>query len=191
MTVNRAAFFKTVRGRLATLSPAQATGFDTCLDATEGAALSHQAYMLATAWHETNRTMQPVREAYWFSEEWRRAHLRYYPWYGRGYVQLTWEPNYRRADQECAEHGLFAAGALIANPDLAMRPAVAAFILRAGMTEGWFTGVRLATILPSHGVATREQYMNARTIINGRDKADAIEDYAQVFERALRDGGLV
>ena len=49
------------------------------------------AYGLATAWWETNKTMQPVREAYWLSEAWRKPNLRYYPHYGRGYVQLTWK----------------------------------------------------------------------------------------------------
>jgi putative chitinase len=59
------------------------------------------------------------------------------------------------------------------------------------MEEGWFTGVRLSSVLPKKGVATRKQYMDARTIINGRDKADLIEDYAQYFERGLRAGGVV
>ncbi len=70
-----------------------------------------------------------------------------------------------------------------------MYPAIAAEIMRKGMDEGWFTGVKLSAVLPMQGTATREQYMNARTIINGRDKSDLIEDYAQVFERALRDSG--
>lgn len=35
-----------------------------------------------------------VREAYWMTEEWRKANLRYYPWYGRGPIQCTLEGNY-------------------------------------------------------------------------------------------------
>lgn len=188
--MDKAAFFGTVRARLGPLKQPQIDGFETVLKACEGAPLSHQAYMLATAWHETNRTMQPVVEAYWLSEAWRKANLRYYPWHGRGYVQLTWEGNYRRADAECAKIGLTQPGEILAKPELAMRPDVAAHIMRAGMDEGWFTGVRLSAVLPNAGVAKRIQYMNARTIINGRDKADLIEDYAQHFERALRDAGL-
>lgn len=181
-----AAFFTTIRSpaRCGPLKTGQVEGFNAVLAAAEGAPLSHAAYMLATAWHETNRTMQPVREAYWLSEEWRRDHLRYWPWYGRGYVQLTWEANYRKADEK-----LGLDGALLADADLAMRPDIAARIMRRGMDEGWFTGVKLSAVLPSTGVATRTQYMDARTIINGRDAADLIEDYAQWFERALRDGG--
>lgn len=187
--MNDGEFYSTMRAKLGPLKAAQVAGANAVLAAAEGAPLSHAAYMLSTAWHETNRTMEPVREAYWLSEQWRRKNLRYWPWYGRGYVQLTWEANYRVADAECARIGLIEAGEMIANPEVAMRLDVAAHIMRAGMDAGWFTGVSLGKVLPSKGVATRQQYMDARTIINGRDKADLIEDYAQAFERALRDGG--
>lgn len=190
--MDAAAFFASIRrpDRCGPLKTSQVEGLNTVLAACEGAPLAYTAYMLATAWHETNRTMQPVREAYWLSEEWRRTHLRYYPWYGRGYVQLTWEPNYAKADGELHKAMILKAGeGLLITPDLAMHADVAAFIMRRGMEQGWFTGVKLSTVLPAKGVATRKQYMDARTIINGRDKADLIEDYAQWFERALRDGG--
>lgn len=188
--MNRAAFFNTVRARLGRLSQLQVQGFEAVLDAIASAPLSHQAYMLATCWHETAATMQPVREAFNLSEGWRKRNLRYYPYYGRGFVQLTWDYNYRKADDECAAAGLTEPGAIMADLDLAMRPDVAAFILRKGMDEGWFTGKRNLSYLPASGVATRDQYMKARRIINGNDKADLIEGYAQVFERALKDGGL-
>lgn len=183
--MNRAAFYKHVRAKLGSLSQLQVQGFEAVLDAMEGSPLSWSGYALATAWHETAKTMQPVREAYWMSEGWRKTHLRYWPWYGRGYVQLTWERNYQKADDE-----LGLGGALMADKDMAMNPAIAAKIMRQGMDEGWFTGVAFRHVLPAKGVATRAQYMNARTIINGRDKADLIEDYAQVFERGLRDAGV-
>ena len=183
--MNRDAFYATVTVKLGGISDLQKAGFDAILDVIAGAPLAHQAYMLATPWHETNRTMQPVREAYWLSEDWRKTHLRYYPWYGRGYVQLTWQTGYKRADDE-----LGLGGELLKNPDLAMRPDIAAKVMQRGMTEGWFTGVKLSTVLPMSGVATADQYTNARTIINGHDRAALIETYAQAFERALRDGGI-
>lgn len=188
--MNRAEFFGVVRARLGKLSQQQVEGFERVLDAISGSPLAYQAYELATSWHETNATMQPVREAYWLSEDWRRKNLRYFPWYGRGYVQLTWEGNYRRAEAECVKFGLCQQGEIMKDPDKVMDPRIAAVILRRGMEEGWFTGVKLSAVLPSAGVATRVQYMNARTIINGRDKADLIEDYAQIFERALRVAGV-
>lgn len=55
-----------------------------------------QIAMIATVAIETARTFRPVREAFWTSEAWRRANLRYYPYYGRGYIQLTWGENYRK-----------------------------------------------------------------------------------------------
>lgn len=187
--IDRAKFYATVRTRLGSLKQEQVAGFEAVLNATEGQPLSHRAYTIATPWWETNKTMQPVIEAYWLSEAWRKKNLRYWPWYGRGYVQLTWERNYAVADAALAGAGLIAAGALLADPTLACRVDIAAFILRHGMDGGWFTGVKLSSVLPKQGVATRKQYMDARTIINGRDKADEIEDFAQVFERALRDAG--
>lgn len=188
MTFDKAAFYAELRKSkpqgLGPLNAGQVKGIETLLDACEGAPLAHASYMMATAWHETNGTMEPVVEAYWLSEQWRKTHLRYYPWHGRGYVQLTWLANYKKADKKLGLNG-----ALIATPDLALDPVIAAKIMRAGMDEGWFTGVSLHKVLPIAGVATRAQYCDARTIINGRDKADLVEDYAQIFERGFRHGG--
>jgi hypothetical protein len=183
--MDRKTFYVSVVAKLGHINATQYNGFEALLDATEGQPLSHRAYGLATAWHETNKTMQPVRESYWLSEAWRKTNLRYYPWYGRGFVQLTWDYNYRKADTE-----LGLGGTLMTNPDRAMEMPIAAKVLRKGMDEGWFTGKKLSTYLPMSGVATKQQYIDARKIINGTDKADQIEDYAQVFERALRDAGM-
>ena len=97
------------------------------------------AYLLATVWHETNATMQPVKEAYWLSEAWRRQNLSYYPWYGRGYVQLTWEANYKKADQRLKLNGL-----LLADPDQVMQAEIAAKILVWGCMQGWFSGKKIS-----------------------------------------------
>lgn len=188
MLTDPARFYASVRSRLGKLTQSKVDGFEAILPALDGLPLAHAAYALATAWHETASTMQPVIESYWLPDRYRRK-LRYYPWYGRGYVQLTWEANYRRADAECATAGLIVAGEIIANPDKVLEPLISAFIMRRGMDEGWFTGKSLRTYLPIAGVATREQYLKARRIINGNDKADLVEDYAQWFERALREGG--
>lgn len=49
----------------------------------QGLALKTQiAYVLATVFHETGHTWKPVKEAYWFSEAWRKQNLRYFPYYG-------------------------------------------------------------------------------------------------------------
>ena len=132
------------------------------------------AYVLATAEWETNRTFQPVKEAYWLSEEWRRNNLRYYPWYGRGFVQLTWEENYRKAGEKIGVN-------LIARPDLAMEPNNSAKILVLGMKEGWFTGKKLSDFI----TINRSDFYNARRIVNGLDKAKEIEQIAKKYDKEL------
>lgn len=131
------------------------------------------AYVLATSYWETNKTMVPVKEAYWLSENWRKDNLRYYPWYGRGYVQLTWEDNYKKASKEIGVD-------LISNPDVALNPTVAAKILVKGMIEGWFTGKKLSDY---------NNYVAMRHIINGSDKANVIASIAQDYEKALLASG--
>lgn len=177
-----------------TLDATEVQGLEAILTAMQGAPLADCAYALATAFHETARTMQPVREAYWLSEAWRKANLRYWPWYGRGYVQLTWEANYRKADAECAAVDLINPGDLMAKPDLAMRCDIAAHVMRKGMDEGWFAGDSkgrhcFGRHLPRKGPASEAQFTAARRIINGTDKAAAIATYALGFQSALVAGG--
>lgn len=134
------------------------------------------AYVLATACWETAWTMEPVREAYWLSEEWREENLSYYPWYGRGFVQLTWEENYSRADRE-----LNLGGMLLDDPDTALEPDVAADVIVLGMVEGWFTGLRLSDFINLE----HSDYLGARAIINGSDHAADIATLAAEYEAAL------
>lgn len=186
------AFFDTVRGPLfaGSLKPDQVRGTQALLAAvgTAGWSLAWAAYGLATAYWETARTMQPVREAFHLSEDWRRRNLRYFPHYGRGYVQLTWPANYERADRE-----LGLGGKLIADLDLAMDCDIAARILVRGMEEGWFAGDdrgrhTLARHLPAPE-GSFEGFRAARRIINGTDKAADIAQIAVRFQDALRAGG--
>ena len=203
--MDRGKFFASLRSGLLgpTLSADEVTGCERILDAMSGSPLSYTAYALATAYHETAGTLMPIKEygnsAYFFKmydpnsplpnrAKMAKAYgnlpgdgVRYI---GRGYVQLTWRSNYAKAGSK-----LGLGSELVQNPDLAMRPDIAARVLREGMEEGWFTGKSFSSYLPASGTATREQYMNARRIINGTDKADEIEDYAQAFEKALRLGG--
>jgi putative chitinase len=175
------------------LKPDQTSGLEAVLAAARAAGwpLAFTAYALATACHETAYTMQPVREAYWLSENWRRSHLRYFPFYGRGYVQLTWKANYEKADRE-----LGLGGRLSQNLDLAMDPDIAARIMVKGMQEGWFcadkAGKRhtLARHVPADGAAASvDQFTSARRIINGTDKATKIAGEALKFQAALQAGG--
>jgi putative chitinase len=150
--------------------------------------LSHAAYALATSYHETAKRMQPVREGLSASDAWRKRNLRYYPWYGRGDVQLTWKENYAKADKE-----LGLGGALIDNLDLALDPDISAAIMVRGMEEGWFSGDRigrhtLIRHLPDEE-GTMHQFSQARRIINLMDKAALIAGYAIKFQAALKKAG--
>jgi len=130
---------------------------------------THTAYVLATAYHETNHTMKPVREAYWLSENWRRDNLRYYPWYGRGYVQLTWRRNYEYAGEALGVD-------LTSDADAVMQPDVAARIIAIGMRDGWFTGKKMSDY---------SDFVEMRRVVNGSDKAALIAGYADDYLREL------
>jgi predicted chitinase len=183
--MDRAKFFAAVRSPLfaGKLSDAQVRGIDAILDEAErrGTSLRHLAYMLATVFLETAKTMQPIAEygkgagrKYGVKGKYGQVP------YGRGYVQLTWDSNYERADKE-----LGLKGALLRNFNLAMRQDIAAKIMFEGMTAGWFTGRRLADYI----VGDKADYVGARRIINGTDKAKTIAGHAAVFEAALKAGG--
>jgi predicted chitinase len=192
------AFFTHLRGtELRHHKPSQVEGTEAILKKLEGLRTSWVAYALATAWHETAATMQPIKEygsdAYFnarYGPEGKKPQIAHAlgntikgdgsRFAGRGYVQLTGRRNYERA-------GATVGCDLIGDPDLAMRADIAAEIMRAGMIEGWFTGRKFASALPE-AVASREQFCDARRIINGTDKADKIAGYARTFQTALIAG---
>jgi hypothetical protein len=193
---DRKRFFDSVRAGILgpTLDGSEVSGCNAILDAVEGLPVSWQAYALATAYHETAHTMQPIHE---FGGP-KYLHRMYDPqgargvlakrmgntqpgdgvkFAGRGYVQLTWRSNYAKAGAKLGHD-------LVGNPDLAMRPDIAAIIMRQGMVEGWFTGKSFQSFLP-HGPANLAQFSAARRIINGTDKAALIAGYAIKFQAAL------
>lgn len=161
--------------------------------------IAYTAYALATAYHETAKTMQPIKEfggsAYYTKlydvkgNNPTRARAMGNttagdgPKYcGRGYVQLTWKVNYAKAQKELGKP-------LLTNPDLAMDPDIASDIMVKGMEQGWFTGKKLSSYLPDSAQATLSQFEAARRIINGNDDAVLIAQYAKKFQDALASGG--
>lgn len=186
---NPGAFYDYIRGDkgelFPTFSTAQFAGVSETLKFSAGKLpLCWCAYVLATEYHETAKRMQPVKEGLTVSDAWRKKNLRYYPWYGRGEVQLTWEDNYRRVTVELKKLGYDID--LIANPDLALDPKISTIIMVEGMLNGWFTGKRLRDYIREAG--DRKQYFNARRIVNVLDKADLIAGYALEFEKGLELG---
>jgi putative chitinase len=178
-------FFDSLRKSLGPLTTNQVSGTETLLAATEGLPLRHRAYILGTAWHETGPAssalhMTPRREIWGPTA----AQTRYEGrsdlgnttpgdgkrFAGRGYVQITGRANYAKASKIVGKD-------LVANPDLALDPAIAAKIIVHGMVNGWFTGRKMGDF---------DSYLNMRRVVNGTDRAALIAGYAEKFEDALK-----
>jgi putative chitinase len=149
------------------------------------------AYALATVHHETGRSFAPVGErggdAYlrrMYDVEGDRPKLAKkngntnpgdgVKYAGRGFVQLTWKANYEKV-------GVRLKLDLVNHPELALELPHAVNILFEGMLTGWFTGKKLAQYFSP----AREDWMNARRIINGLDKASLVKDYALRYYAAI------
>lgn len=183
--MDTAKFFTTVKPLFKKFSQQQVDGLNFILKEWELSGLSDDrwlAYMLATAFHETAHTMQPIREyglgkGRKYGQKLKLSGKPYTVpdniYYGRGYVQLTWFENY-------ANMGKLLNLPLLENPDLALDPSVAAKIMFTGMTRGLFTGRGLGRYFNEN-----TDWVNARKIINGLDRAELIAGYAKVFHSGL------
>ena len=189
MSIDRDKFFAAVRDAPfgGNLSQGQVDGLNYLLDTWEDYYQSDEdirwlAYALATAFHETAQTMAPI-------EEYGKGGSASYAkpagpydqcYYGRGFVQLTWEDNYIKGEQvlkdkfdlECPMHRY---------PHRMLEHEPAALVLFDGSIDGWFTGVGL----PQYFNDTTEDPYNARRVINGTDCAQQIAGYYQNFKKAL------
>lgn len=169
--LNLKKFFYTVRAFAGSLDQGQIDGFQHILKKVQEADISDHrwtAYMLGTAWHETAKTMEPVTE--YGSQAYLKS-KKYYPFVGRGYVQLTWDYNYKR-------YGI------LDEPERALDPDFAAYIMIDGMTKGIFTGKKLSDYFN----ASTEDWVNARRIINGLDRAQEVGKYGKTFYEAIKAG---
>lgn len=164
------AFFDSVRTSLfrGHLSTTQVDGMERIITEARARAVGDRwlAYILATVFHETGAAMQPVHERDNASGTYLRGKP-YYPWYGRGLVQITWERNYAKFS--------------IKDPDEALAWPTALHVLFTGMLEGQFTGRRL----DQYFNPKKNDPINARRIVNGLDKAKLIAGYYEDFLHAL------
>lgn len=135
------------------------------------------AYMLATTFHETGYRMWPITEQ--GSDSYLQG-KEYWPYVGRGYVQLTWDYNYEKAS---AALGLIDDRDLVEHPELALDSLIGARIMFRGMAEGWFTGKKLGQYFNDD----KDDPVNARQIINGNDKDTEIAAYHGQFLQALKE----
>jgi len=182
--INRDFFFERARAALFSrrLKQSQVDGLTAILNGWEDSH-SHKddrwlAYALATAHHETDRTMQPIAE---YGAGRGKPYGKVDPatgcaYYGRGFVQLTWAANYRKLGQR-----LGLGTRLYEEPDLALEISIATEILLIGMDEGRFTGKKLADYFS----AAKADWAGARRIVNGTDRARLIADYAREYYAAI------
>lgn len=194
MSFDRSKFYNSIRDSdhisSITDDPRAVDGTEVLLDAWDQSGLIDEhflAYMGGTAYHESAHTMRPI-------EEYGKGHGHAYGkptgpyrqvYDGRGLVQLTWEKNYAHATQELRARGVIGDDIdLEKTPTLAMRPDIAAAILIWGMVEGWFTGKKLGDFFND----TANDPENARTIINGHDRAALIANYYWDFLDAIQAG---
>jgi predicted chitinase len=179
--INRKTFFDSIRESIfkGSISQQQVEGIDTILNEWEAQGLTDLrwlAYMLATTFHETAKTMQPIAE---YGKGKGRKYGNPDPvtgkiYYGRGFCQLTWKANYKTM-------GDLLGKPLVEEPELALKPEIATQILFKGMIRGLFTGKKLSDYFDTD----TQDWEHARKIINGMDCALLIANYANEFYTAL------
>ena len=206
--MEHAKFFAAVRlplfgGRLSTN---QVNGIQAIISEPEAKPLDSRwlAYMLATTYHETDKTMCAVSENLNYSAA---GLLATFP----KYFTAAQASAYARQPQRIASRayanrmgnrdeasgdgwryrgrGLlqitgrdnYAKYAIADDPDQALDPIKAVEILSDGMINGRFTGKKLSDFF----TATATDWTGARRIINGADRAVDIAAYAKKFAAAL------
>ena len=172
--IDRKEFYSQIRTTLVKggLSQPQVDGFEAILDEWEKRKLQDLrwlAYIMATAWHETAQRMQPIEE---FGRGRGKAYAPTY--YGRGFVQITWERNYARLSDVIGVD-------LVTHPEKALEMDNAIQILFVGMIDGLFTGKALSDYFDKNA-----DWRGARAIVNGKDRAAEIAGYAQKIWDSLR-----
>lgn len=199
MSINREFFFDFSRVQLfgGSLTQKQVEGMAAILDYWEANHAAQDkrwlAYMLGTAFHETDRKMQAIREygsTAYFDKRYGPPPVGKNPglaktlgntqqgdgsrYCGRGFVQLTGRRNYTDWKQRLNID-------LVGNPDLCLTLALSIRILFEGSIKGTFTGRRL----DQYFNPTTADWKNARRIINGLDKAELIAGHAKNFYAAI------
>lgn len=141
------------------------------------------AYLMATSKHETAGTFLPIEERgseSYLSKYWTNLRLRKWlknqlasdavKYKGRGFVQITGRGHYTTASKMVGKD-------LVTYPDLAEEWDIAYEILVVFCLKGMFTGVGLGRYINNK----ERDFINARRVINGTDKAELIAGYAEEY----------
>ena len=202
MGINRKFLYDEIRNKLFPdgLEQHQVDGTEAILDKWEGKHAGDDdrwlAYILATAFHESAHTMQPVRETLassdsqavarldsawhggklsWVSKPYWQPDAKGLSWFGRGLIQITHKSNYQKLATAIGNPKL------ATDPDEALKMDVAIDIMFTGMMDGLFTGKKLAQYFDKNS----DDWVNARRIVNGLDRADKIASYGRAYYAAI------
>lgn len=136
------------------------------------------AYIFGTAYWECHNPKKPSLRMTPMEEFGGYGYLikkPYYPYYGRGLSQLTWLVNYKKEGKRLNLD-------LVNDPNLILDIPTAANSHVYCMLNGVYTGRKLSDYIND----TKCDYLGARKIINGTNKAAEIMAIAQKFESALQ-----
>lgn len=181
--VDKASFFDKIKsnGLFKTLTQLQVDSIDAICNEIEAQQVTdarQQAYIFATAYWEAHNPRKPELRLTPMKEFGGETYLKskkYYPYFGRGFSQLTWDYNYKK-------EGLRLSLPLLEQPDLMLNLPTAANSHVYCMKNGIYTGKKLIDYIN----ADTCDFLNARRIINGKDKAAEIASIAQKFLAALQ-----
>lgn len=211
--IERKHFFDTVRPVLfnGAIKQEQVLGMEMILREWEAQQLTDLrwlAYILATAYHETAKTMQPIAEygkgkKYDYGKKLKMGggpgkRIPYTGpdkiYYGRGHTQNTWYENYQRLTKAAAIQGK--PWDFLKDPDLLLQMEPSIWATYFAMRVGLYTGKRLEdyfndrpeywNVVVEGKTVTKSAWVEARKIINGLDCAEKIAEYAKVFYEALQ-----
>ncbi|SCB30181.1 glycoside hydrolase family 19 protein [Rhizobium lusitanum] len=214
--MDRSKFFDAVRSPVfgGKISQTQVNGIEAILDAVDAndvTDLRQVAYILATPMIETGGSFVPIVENLNYSADGLRATFPKYftasqaaayarqpqrianhayanrmgngneasgdGWRnrGRGFVQITGHDNYAKFSKILGID-------LVGNPDLALSDDIAAKIIVIGMRDGIFTGHKLSNYFEPGSA----DWVGARYIVNGQDKAQQIANFGRQFYTGLK-----
>lgn len=182
MTINRPATFSNIIKNFGKLKQRQVDSFNLFFDEWDGVDKRHLAYILATVWHETDKTMQPIEEygkgkglryggKVWFDNKPYTDTDNIF--YGRGHTQNTWRDNYDKLTKANKRGWNF-----VKNPELLLKNEPSIWATFFAMTNGLYTGKKLRHYFSPD----RNDPILARSIINGKKKGELLPDKAELIK---------
>ena len=189
--MNKETFFKEIKPLLGgKLAQSQVDGLNAILEANETYRVGNKqfAYILATIHHETDKKFQPIEEygkgkGKLYGTNVKLDKKPYFDtkniFFGRGHTQNTWYENYKKLTELAKSQGHD--WDFFNKPELLLQMQPSIWATFEAMKIGLYTGRKLSDYINTQ----KCDYVNARRIINGMDKADLIAGYANNFYNIL------